>query len=388
MVTATVVVGVVVCVTWSPQPPLRWVTLAALGGILIVYALWMRRYVPRSAVDTKSNLPVGTWFGQFALAALGGTAAIFSPNALTIQAVLIPLIWVTSRSVRQAVIATAVMVSTMAAGFAIGDGLPGSLPQALIIQGLSLAFSIGFGLWITRIATWGEERQRLLSELQDAQQRLELMHRDAGATAERERIARELHDTIAQSLTSVVMLAQRGRRETDPAGTLELIESTSREALNEARSLVAANAAPPAGTLAEALGRLGDRFERETGVSVTVQAEAVDAPRDLEVVLLRCAQEALANVRKHAQAGAVSLSLTNGDEFELVIADDGIGYRGLDLDDDRGFGLTGLRDRVRLVGGTLRIDETPGGGARLTVRVPKQAPDERRALDAQEAPDE
>lgn len=379
---ATVVVGVIVWVTWSPQPQLRWVSLAALAGILLVYALWVRRYVAPNAFDDTANRPVGTWYAQFTLAVLGGIGAVFSPNVLTVQAVLIPLIWVTSRSVRQAVIATTAIVSAMAAGYAIGAGLPGSLPQALIIQALSLAFAIGFGLWMTRVALWGEERQRLLSELQDAQERLELMHRDAGATAERERIARELHDTIAQSLTSVVMLAQRGRREAAPTATLELIESTAREALQETRALVAANAAPPAGSLAEALGRLGERFQRETGVAVTVHADAIDAPRDLEVVLLRCAQEALANVRKHAQAGTVALSLRNGEDFELIVADDGIGYRGLDLDDDRGFGLTGLRDRVRLVGGTLRIDETPGGGARLTVRVPKAAPQE------QDAPDE
>ncbi|WP_411719843.1 sensor histidine kinase [Mycetocola sp.] len=201
------------------------------------------------------------------------------------------------------------------------------------------------------------------------------MSRDAGATAERERIAREIHDTIAQSLTSVVMLAQRARLEQPTAdSTLELIESTAREALREARSLVAANAGLPQrdGSLADTLAQLGERFSRETGVTVTTDAPLTELPRDIEVVLLRCAQEGLANVRKHANARAASVPVAQSDNsVSLRVADDGRGLGGFQPSDEHGFGLSGMRDRVGLVGGTLIVaDAATGHGTELTVHIP------------------
>jgi signal transduction histidine kinase len=201
------------------------------------------------------------------------------------------------------------------------------------------------------------------------------MSRDAGATAERERIAREIHDTIAQSLTSVVMLAQRARLEQPTAdSTLEMIESTARDALREARSLVAANAGLPQrdGSLADTLARLGERFTRETGVAVTTDASLAELPRGLEVVLLRCAQEGLANVRKHAHARAASVTVVQtAGAVSLRVADDGRGLAGFQPSEDNGFGLSGMRDRVGLVGGTLTVTDAAGGpGTVLTVDIP------------------
>src|SRR5690606_3736963 len=150
-----------------------------------------------------------------------------------------------------------------------------------------------------------------------AQDELAALHRDAGVTDERARMSREVHDTVAQSLTGLVLLAQRARREQGAgaldAETLELIETGARDALAETRALVAA-AAPvelAQGGLPDALRHLAERFERETHISVTVSAQ-VEAPleRDIEVVLLRCAQEGLANVRKHAQAARARVELS------------------------------------------------------------------------------
>ena len=131
-------------------------------------------------------------------------------------------------------------------------------------------------------------------------------------TDERGRLAREIHDTIAQSLTGLVMVAQRAGNRLEPVdgeaaasvrGDIELMEQMAREALTEARGLVASlTPVEPDAGLAEALRRLATSFERETGVAVTVTADAAGLDRELEVVLLRCAQEALANVRKHAKA--------------------------------------------------------------------------------------
>jgi signal transduction histidine kinase len=187
-------------------------------------------------------------------------------------------------------------------------------------------------------------------------------------------MSREVHDTVAQSLTGLVLLAQRARRGFASGSlddeTLELIETSARDALAETRALVAA-AAPvelTQGGIAEALERLAERFERETRIRVSVST-SLDEPldRDTEVVLLRCAQEGLANVRKHSAAAHARMELTvaSGDA-RLVLSDDG---RGFPAEARAGFGLAGLRDRLALAGGTLEVDGTPGATA-LTATLP------------------
>jgi signal transduction histidine kinase len=166
------------------------------------------------------------------------------------------------------------------------------------------------------------------------------------------------------------MLAQRASREL-AAGTLEpghidVLEENARAALAETRALVASSASPGLDDgLASALERLGARFERETGIIVTVQADATAfVARDTEVVLLRCAQEGLANVRKHAAAHSVTVSLTGR---TLRVIDDGTGF---DVTaPSAGYGLAGMRERLALVGGSVQIT-TASSGTVLEVEVP------------------
>jgi signal transduction histidine kinase len=244
----------------------------------------------------------------------------------------------------------------------------------MVSQVLSLGFAIIMGNWISRIAEFGAEKACLLEELTAAQDELATLHRDAGVTAERARLSREVHDTVAQSLTGLVLLAQRARRGFASGGlddeTLELIETSARDALAETRALVAA-AAPvelTQGGIADALQRLAERFERETRIRVSVTT-TLDEPldRDAEVVLLRCAQEGLANVRKHSAAANARVELTtHAGDARLVVTDDG---RGFPAEVHAGFGLAGLRDRLALAGGALEIDGTPGATA-LTATLP------------------
>ncbi|WP_396654189.1 sensor histidine kinase, partial [Microbacterium sp.] len=128
--------------------------------------------------------------------------------------------------------------------------------------------------------------------------------------------------------------------------------------------------APSADSLGDALRRLGDRFARETGMRVEVAASDATLARDVQVVLLRCAQEGLANVRKHSGAAAARITLLTADAAELRIRDDGRGLGGISIDDDRGFGLAGMRERVALVGGTLTVTDGDSPGTDLTVRIP------------------
>ena len=124
------------------------------------------------------------------------------------------------------------------------------------------------------------------------------------------------------------------------------------------------------GGLAIALRRLGERFERETGILVSVEADdSAVLDRDGEVVLLRCTQEALANVRKHSTASTAALTLTVRDgEVDLTITDDGSGFD--PSAPSSGFGLTGLRERLALVRGTLAVTASPGGGTTLIASLP------------------
>jgi len=308
---------------------------------------------------------------------LSGVGTAISPSMATVQAIAFPLMWILQRTTRAAVVANVLLAVSVGTGYFLSLGAtPNALSQALVIETVSLAGSFAIGFWITRISVESAGRARLLDELRDTQARLEALSHDAGAMGERERLAREIHDTIAQDLTGLVLLAQRTRRElvagTPTVGeTVDLLEESARHALAETRSLVATGA--PVGLtgdgIVSALERLAERFSRETGIAVRVTGEVPPLARETEVVLLRCAQEALANVRKHSGAVTATLDLFVRDgSVGIVIGDSGDGF---DPGTAReGFGLPGMRARLGLVGGSLSIESSQGEGTRVTASLP------------------
>jgi two-component system NarL family sensor kinase len=195
---------------------------------------------------------------------------------------------------------------------------------------------------------------------------------------ERTRLAREIHDTLAQSLTAIGLDVEGALRhlEGSPERARQRLEralATTRESIEEARrSVLDLRAAPLAGRpLAEALTALGRAFTSETGVQVRVRA-ASDLPLPLraEAELYRIAQEALANVRQHAHATQVEIALrTTAREAVLSVRDDGVGFDPRRKADGR-HGLVGMRERARLLGGRLRVASRAGRGTGVTVRVP------------------
>jgi signal transduction histidine kinase len=345
-----------------------WIGVAILVVYLVMWATVARP--PEEGTRRAIVILVVTIVVAGALTAVDTSLAFF-------QAFAFPAAWTLLATARRSILASGVLCIVEVAAFLIRLGIhPESIVVALSIEGVSFVFAVAMGLWITRIADLSDERKRLLDELTAAQRQLEVLHRDAGATGERERLARELHDTIAQSLTGQVLLAQRARREfaagslTDD--TLELLETGSRETLAETRTLVAAGARVelPGGGLLTALDQLAGRIERESGITVAVTSTIgdTDLPRDTEVVLLRCAQEGLANVRKHAGAHEVRVTISATDGFaSLTVIDDGHGF--YPEHPASGFGLSGLRDRLGLVGGDLSVDGT-AGATTLTARLP------------------
>ena len=376
-------------------PATRAGGVLSLATIGIAYLGWGRRMLRspdasgsagNSGFDHET-FPVSARLFQITLIVACGAAAAFDPSLATAQTLAFPILWALASSFSGAVVLSALLSISAGLGLWVGMGRTADTAvQATAIEAISFVFALAMGTWITRIADAGAAQRRLVEKLTAAQAELAVLHRDAGSAAERERLAREIHDTIAQSLTSLVMLTQRGRSElaalpgdtSAVADSLDLIESTGRDALTEARALVASMSPVRAadGDLAHTVTRLAERFERETGIQVRLDLDGLGTSgsldRALEVVLLRCGQEGLANVRKHSRAGAACITVARtADEVTLTVADNGQGLRAYRPESENGFGLAGMRDRVGLVGGRLEVsDETDGTGTVLRVTLP------------------
>jgi two-component system NarL family sensor kinase len=215
-----------------------------------------------------------------------------------------------------------------------------------------------------------------------AVERARLFARSAqlGAIEERNRLARELHDTLAQGLAGIALHLETADALLSGAAEGAAARAAVREALaltranlEEARrSVLDLRAAPLEGrTLAEALRALaGHPPGAGPRVSVEVRGGARPLPARLEAGLYRIAQEALANVRRHARARHATVCLRFlPDQVQLTIADDGRGFDPAAAPPGR-FGLVGLNERAKLLGGSLRVRSGPGAGTRLDVTVP------------------
>ena len=259
----------------------------------------------------------------------------------------------------------------------LGNGIRS--PNLSMAVAITLVGVVGTPVIGTVIMTSMRQRRRLaalVAELAATRTESARLSRAAGTAAERERLAREIHDTLAQGFTSIVMLAQavEPELETDTVAAkrhVALIGATARENLAEARAMVAElTPSPLEETLPAAIQRQCDRFAAETGADVTVHV-AGDLPAQSmasDVVLLRATQEAFANIRKHAHASVVSVELSPSDSgIRLTVTDNGIGLNNGQVE---GFGLRGMRARVAQVGGAVSVSSAAGGGTALTVEVP------------------
>lgn len=183
---------------------------------------------------------------------------------------------------------------------------------------------------------------------------------------ERTRLAREIHDTIAQDLTAIALEIESGR--------LDTALTITRNALDEARrSVMNLRAEPLAGKpLAQALALLAREFTSQSGIRVSLDtADACPLPLASEVELYRIAEQALANVRQHAHAKSVRLTLRcTRAAATMTIEDDGRGFSPRAIAPDR-HGVRGMRERARLAGGMLRVVSRKGEGTRVIARIPR-----------------
>jgi signal transduction histidine kinase len=279
---------------------------------------------------------------------------------------------------RRAVVAVCVINATAVVRLFLGPVTGEARTQVLAFAVAGAAFSVAFGGWVQKIVAQSRDRATLIEQLETTRAELAGANHAAGILAERHRLAGEIHDTIAQGFTSIVMLIQAAESaiERDPAvarGHLALAAETARENLAETRALVAglAPAQLDGGTLDDALGRLAGQASGRLGIDADF--EVAGCPRPLatgaEVMLLRVCQEALSNVRKHAQAQRASVRLSYGPgAVRLEVSDDGAGFDQARV--NGGYGLRGMRARVAEAGGSFTVRTGPGAGTTVSVEVP------------------
>ncbi|MFF2495914.1 sensor histidine kinase [Agromyces sp. NPDC058064] len=238
------------------------------------------------------------------------------------------------------------------------------------------------------------ERERMVAQLEETIQENAGLHaqllvqaREAGILDERQRLAREIHDTIAQGLAGIVTQLQAAERAGELGSDdvrrrhLATAETLARESLAEARRSVHAIAPPEleSARLPDAIAVVATEWARrhEIAVELTTTGEVRPLHPEVEVTLLRVAQAALANAGEHAAPSRVGLTLSYMDDVvTLDVRDDGAGFDATRSggEADRGFGLTSMRQRVAGVGGAFEIESEPGAGTAISASVPIASP--------------
>jgi signal transduction histidine kinase len=248
---------------------------------------------------------------------------------------------------------------------------PKLVPTDLVIGLISAAAGVWLGFWNIRVIEQSVERGQLIEELEASRAEVARLSHVAGVSAERARLAGEIHDTLAQGFTSIITLLQAAEPQLRDE-RVALAVRTAKENLAEARALVSdlSPAALAAGSLLDSVRRAATRFSEESGVPATVRVTGPSRrlPTSVEVVLLRATQEALANVRRHAGAGSAQVLLAFADDVvRLTVRDDGHGFTPGQAD---GFGLNGMRARAEQVNGTLTVASTTDDGTTIELEVP------------------
>ncbi len=264
---------------------------------------------------------------------------------------------------------------------------------AIVLVNFVIAGAIGWFSWIRDEQT--ESRKQAITELTEANAKLEAalrenagLHaqllsqaREAGVLDERQRIAREIHDTLAQGLVGIITQLEAAERCASVNGEFrrhrEAAMQLARDSLAEARRSVQALSPTPLdqARLPEAIASIATKWSALSGIEASVTTTGAARPMrpEIETALLRTAQEALANIAKHARAGRVVVTLSYmEDVVGIDVRDDGVGFA-LSVPSAPvagGFGLTAMRQRVQGLAGTLEIESEPGEGTIVSACIP------------------
>ncbi|MFC8721010.1 sensor histidine kinase [Kitasatospora sp. NPDC057198] len=383
------------------DPDAGWLTVVMRLAFLLLLGTSLARYLTHHL-----SSPLAPWVVGLSLAlAVGHLSGLSERRPAWLTAVLaswavlvlmapsfawcaVPLVYTVLRALppRAAIpLVTALTVLVVVSELRLPGGFD---PTMLLLPPAVAALATAVFLYMQR---QGARQRKLIVDLIRARRELAAVERRQGALAERERLSVEIHDTLAQGLSSQRMLLQAAERtwQRDPAAALGHVRTAASIAarnLAEARRFV--HDLAPAdlaeqGTLEAALAALADREAAESGLAVRFHLDGapVPMPAAAQSALLRIAQGALANTREHARAGHASITLSYlGDQAVLDVADDGRGFtpgrpgRGERAErsaaGSRGHGLPAMRARLRQLGGTLTIESAPGEGTVVSAAVP------------------
>jgi signal transduction histidine kinase len=390
------------------DPDARWLARVMHTAFFLLLGASLARYLLRHPWEFRSPWIIGL---SVALAVLYTVGPVFGPRAtprrllwlFTVVAVwvvlvvlapsfawcAVPLLYTGLRALpTRAAIALVALLTlfVVAAQLRLADG--GLDPNLILAPPSVAAVATAVFIHAERLA---ERRRALIDDLVRTRRELAATERREGTLAERQRLSMEIHDTLAQSLSSQQMLLQAADRtwDTDPPtarGHVRTAESIAERSLAEARRFVH-DLAPAdlaeGGSLPQALRTLA---ARETTGTLTVRFHLdgpdVPLPQPAQSALLRIAQGALANVREHADASTATLTLTVlDDQVVLDVADDGRGFDpaaarpgarpgAAPPNGQRGHGLPAIRARTDQLGGTLTIESAPGEGTVLSAAIP------------------
>ncbi|WP_017197249.1 sensor histidine kinase [Arthrobacter sp. M2012083] len=290
-------------------------------------------------------------------------------------------------------VSTALLVGTL--WFHSRGSSDGGLQLSMILGPVfGAVFAVVTGLAYRALFLEAENQRTVADELRRTRAELARTQHDAGMLAERERIAREIHDTLAQGFSSIVLMGRSAEKALESSDvetareSLKIVQDTASANLAEARSFVRGLRSPDLeqSGLVDTLRRLCEKTETEAaarGSALRCRFELVGAPVELpntyQTTLLRAAQASLANVWAHAHARAAVVTLSFlGAEVTLDVFDDGIGFEpstaaGTARGDGTGVGLQSLRERLAALDGRLEIESAPGEGTVVAVRVPLPA---------------
>jgi signal transduction histidine kinase len=307
---------------------------------------------------------------------LFGTELVLVPKNSVALFALYPMIFMAVRL--RVAVPYVVLASLAQPGVLIARGDLDQLRHHFLIPLVGMVIAVILGTYIDRMVNESERRASLIERLEASQAEVARLSHEAGTAAERARLAREIHDTLAQGFTSIVALVQADESELDSGGAkarrhLASAVRTARENLDQARAMVAVltPSALDAGSLDDAIRRQVDRLGEETGIHASYRTVGMvaDLPTAVEVVLLRAVQEALSNVRKHSGATSVSVVLRfTDDAVTLSVADDGTGMAS---ESGPGFGLRGMLESEP----DLSVVGEAGSGAEALALARARRPD-------------
>jgi signal transduction histidine kinase len=331
-------------------------------------------------------------FGWILMVAALATSTAFSLLLLgaVLQGFVFLPFWLAIATLALVVVASLSQVALQSARQNWGASLTLARSAGLLAMGLTVGTVM---LYIHRSNRDAAIRSRLLRQLDDAQRDLAERSRESGVQEERQRLARDIHDTLAQGFTSVIKhleavdlsfsstphapghAADDVMRRARPH--LASAQAVSRSSLAEIRRLVFALRPPQLveATLASAIERVVAQWSEANGVMATSTIAALPPLQpDADVIFLRVTQESLSNVARHAHATHVAVTMHCVDELVLLsVEDNGRGFATADDPRQEHMGITGMRERVRPFGGRVLVESEPGVGTSITVALPLAA---------------